>query len=284
MINFCSYFDKNYLGKFLVLRDSLINLNCRHNFYVLALDDFTHDFLSKKNFSNVFVHHLTHLEKKYSDLKKVKYTRSIIEYLGQLVSGLVCVFLISVLNVARAYFLFCLRSSAYIPFYHTAFHFWAVICFKLNVALLIIYYFIVVQSVTAAILLLCMVRGGLRSEEAYTYFNLFSALCLPVFPLVVYTVYLELFKFDWEYGINRFIGSKGSESVDIQEETSSPTSISSSSSYFFSLLLLLVYVLQLCRSIKTITDTIISTKKAEVKQVEVHHMVTPYYQSVPLTI
>ena len=80
MLNFCSYFDKNYLCKFLVLRDSIINLNCKHNFYVLALDDFTYKFLTKKNFSNVIVCHLKNLEEKYADLKKVKYNRNLIEY------------------------------------------------------------------------------------------------------------------------------------------------------------------------------------------------------------
>jgi hypothetical protein len=80
MLNFCSYFDKNYLSKFLVLRDSLLNLDCRHNFYVLALDDFTYQFLNKNNFNNMIICHVKELEKKYPDLKKIKSTRNLIEY------------------------------------------------------------------------------------------------------------------------------------------------------------------------------------------------------------
>jgi hypothetical protein len=80
MLNFCSYFDKNYLNKFLVLRDSLVNVNCRHNFYVLTLDNFTYKYLRKKNFSNVTVCSLKHLEKRYPDLKRIKYNRRLIEY------------------------------------------------------------------------------------------------------------------------------------------------------------------------------------------------------------
>ena len=55
MLNFCSYFDKNYLSKFLVLRDSLVNLNCNIIFYVLPLDDFSYNFLKNKNFKNVII-------------------------------------------------------------------------------------------------------------------------------------------------------------------------------------------------------------------------------------
>ena len=72
MLNFCSYFDKNYLSKFLVLRDSLLNLGCIHNFYVLALDDFTYQFLNKNNFNNTIICHVKELEKRYRELKKIK--------------------------------------------------------------------------------------------------------------------------------------------------------------------------------------------------------------------
>ena len=80
MLNFCSYFDKNYLSKFLVLRESLIKLSCRHNFYVLALDDFTYQFLNKNNFNNIIICHVKELEKKYHELKRIKSTRNLIEY------------------------------------------------------------------------------------------------------------------------------------------------------------------------------------------------------------
>ena len=80
MLNFCSYSDKNYLSKFLVLRDSLINLNCNVIFYVLPLDDFSYNFLKNKNFKNVILCNLNQLEKKFPDLNKIKNTRSNIEY------------------------------------------------------------------------------------------------------------------------------------------------------------------------------------------------------------
>jgi hypothetical protein len=80
MINFCSYFDKNYIARFLVLRDSLINQKCKHNFYILALDNFTYKFLNEKKFNNVIVCHLKTIEKKFSNLKKVKSNRNLIEY------------------------------------------------------------------------------------------------------------------------------------------------------------------------------------------------------------
>jgi hypothetical protein len=80
MLNFCSYFDKNYLSKFLILRDSLINLNCNVNFYILALDDFSYIFLKKKNFKNVILCNLNELEKKFPSLNDIKNTRNNIEY------------------------------------------------------------------------------------------------------------------------------------------------------------------------------------------------------------
>ena len=80
MLNFCSYFDKNYLSKFVVLRDSLINLKCKVIFYVLPLDDFSYNFLKNKNFKNVILCNLNQLEKKFPDLNKIKNTRTNIEY------------------------------------------------------------------------------------------------------------------------------------------------------------------------------------------------------------
>jgi hypothetical protein len=80
MLNFCSYFDKNYLSKFLVLRDSLINNHCEHNFYVLALDDFTYQFLNENNFDNVIISSVQELEEEYAELIKIKRSRNLIEY------------------------------------------------------------------------------------------------------------------------------------------------------------------------------------------------------------
>ena len=47
-INFTTYFDKNYLSKFLALKSSLDQFNIEYEFYILCLDDFVLDFLKKK--------------------------------------------------------------------------------------------------------------------------------------------------------------------------------------------------------------------------------------------
>jgi hypothetical protein len=52
-LNFCTYFDKNYLSKFLVLKDSIDKFNNQYNFFVLALDDFVIDFFGKNKIKNI---------------------------------------------------------------------------------------------------------------------------------------------------------------------------------------------------------------------------------------
>ena len=48
-INFCSYFDKNYLSKFLNLKSSLDRFNFEYTFYVLALDNYVVEFFKENN-------------------------------------------------------------------------------------------------------------------------------------------------------------------------------------------------------------------------------------------
>ena len=52
-VNLCTYFDKNYLSKFLACRDSINKHEKNAYFFCLCLDDFTFDYLTKKNFKDL---------------------------------------------------------------------------------------------------------------------------------------------------------------------------------------------------------------------------------------
>jgi hypothetical protein len=80
MIYFCTYFDKNYISKFLTLKASLDQYTSEYTFYILSLDDFVYDFFKKNNFKNVQLINLTDLEMAYPDLLAAKKNRSLIEY------------------------------------------------------------------------------------------------------------------------------------------------------------------------------------------------------------
>lgn len=80
MINFCTYFDKNYLSRFLTLAKSLDRFNISYTFYVLCLDDFVFNFFKKNYFKNIRVISLIEVENKYKSLLEAKKNRNIIEY------------------------------------------------------------------------------------------------------------------------------------------------------------------------------------------------------------
>jgi hypothetical protein len=80
MINFCTYFDKNYLSKFLTLINSLNKFNLTYTFFVVSLDDFVFDFFKKNYIPNIRVIHLNDIEKEYKDLLLAKKNRDLIEY------------------------------------------------------------------------------------------------------------------------------------------------------------------------------------------------------------
>ena len=80
MIYFCTYFDKNYLSKFLNLKSSLESFNFKFTFYALCLDGYSFDFFKKHSFANVKAISLDEIENEYDNLKKVKKKREIIEY------------------------------------------------------------------------------------------------------------------------------------------------------------------------------------------------------------
>ena len=52
-INFCTFFDKEYISRFVVLKQSLENFNLDYKFYVLCLDNFTANFFQKNYFKNI---------------------------------------------------------------------------------------------------------------------------------------------------------------------------------------------------------------------------------------
>jgi hypothetical protein len=79
-INICSLSDINYLSRFLVLYESLINLKIKNKLYLLALDNKILSYLNKKKYKNLIIIKLSDLEKKYHNLKKAKKNRSKIEY------------------------------------------------------------------------------------------------------------------------------------------------------------------------------------------------------------
>ena len=78
--NFCSYFDKNYLSKFLVLRDSIETFNFEYTFFILALDNYVEDFFKKNKIKNIQIISLKDLEQRHKDLIIAKNNRDLIEY------------------------------------------------------------------------------------------------------------------------------------------------------------------------------------------------------------
>jgi hypothetical protein len=79
-INFCTYFDINYLSKFLTLKNSLNKFNFEYTFYILALDNLVIEFFKKNKFNNLKIIELDEIENKYELLKDVKKNRATIEY------------------------------------------------------------------------------------------------------------------------------------------------------------------------------------------------------------
>lgn len=78
--NITTYFDKNYLSRFLNLKSSFEQFNIDHKFHVLCLDDYVYKFLKKNNFVNVEIILLSQIEEKYEKLKIIKKDRETIEY------------------------------------------------------------------------------------------------------------------------------------------------------------------------------------------------------------
>ena len=68
-MNYCTYFDKNYLSRGLALYNSLLkNHKNKFHLYIIVFDKFTYDFLEKKNFKFITCVYYQELENK--ELKK----------------------------------------------------------------------------------------------------------------------------------------------------------------------------------------------------------------------
>jgi hypothetical protein len=79
MIYFCTLFDKNYLANGLALYESLIeHTKCDFKLFVLAMDNYTYQYLEKKRSDNFVIISLKDFE--YSELLNVKAGRSFGEY------------------------------------------------------------------------------------------------------------------------------------------------------------------------------------------------------------
>lgn len=80
MIYFCTYFDRNYLSRFLTLLYSLNKFKFSYTFFVLALDDEVLNFFNKNHIENIEIIKLADLEREFSDLLLAKNNRDLIEY------------------------------------------------------------------------------------------------------------------------------------------------------------------------------------------------------------
>jgi len=79
-MNYCTYFDYNYLSRFLSLKYSLDRFSLKNKYYILALDEKVSKFFKQNNFKNIEVITLEQLENFFPELIKIKNSRSIIEY------------------------------------------------------------------------------------------------------------------------------------------------------------------------------------------------------------
>ena len=80
MLNFCTYFDSNYLVKGLALYNSLVRHAGAFKLWVLCLDGECYNLLKKLNYPNILPVQLSELEAGDEELLKAKKNRSKIEY------------------------------------------------------------------------------------------------------------------------------------------------------------------------------------------------------------
>ncbi len=80
MINFCTYFDINYIHKGLALYDSLVNTGSEFKLWILCFDDKVYEVLGELNLSHAIL--ISESEFEYNDesLVNVKGSRSRVEY------------------------------------------------------------------------------------------------------------------------------------------------------------------------------------------------------------
>lgn len=90
-MNYCTYFDKNYLSRGLALYHSLLK-NCdSFHLYIVAFDDFTYNFFQAKKLKYITCISLNDFEDE--KLKKVKNKRSKVEYLWTCTPSIILFFI-----------------------------------------------------------------------------------------------------------------------------------------------------------------------------------------------
>lgn len=77
-IIFCTYFDKNYLLKGLALHSSLLRHHPQAELWILCMDDYTENILTKMNLKGVILIALSDFEDE--ELRGVKKNRTLVEY------------------------------------------------------------------------------------------------------------------------------------------------------------------------------------------------------------
>ncbi len=79
-VNLCTYFDKNYLSKFLTCRSSVRRYEENVTFYCLCLDDFSYNYIKDLNARDIVVISLNEVEAEYLELKYAKQNRDTVEF------------------------------------------------------------------------------------------------------------------------------------------------------------------------------------------------------------
>lgn len=91
-MNYCTYFDKNYLSRGLALYNSLLRTHkTKFHLYIVAFDKFTYNFLKKKNFKFITCVYFKNFENR--ELKKVKKDRTLVEYLWTCTPSIILFFI-----------------------------------------------------------------------------------------------------------------------------------------------------------------------------------------------
>jgi len=91
-MNFCTYFDKNYLSRGIALYQSLLRIkNFNFKLYIVAFDEFTYFFLKTRKFP--FIEVVSYKDFEDDSLKKIKNSRSRLEYLWTCTPSIILFFL-----------------------------------------------------------------------------------------------------------------------------------------------------------------------------------------------
>ena len=88
-INFCTFFDKENISRFIALKESLDQFNLDYRFYVLCLDDYTVDFFKNNFFKNLKIITFKEVKKKFPILNVLKNDKDIRRYYSQIFAFLI---------------------------------------------------------------------------------------------------------------------------------------------------------------------------------------------------